>query len=99
MIIQLKGGDIKSVRMGRNMVPQENELFVPDEWGTDELLEVFFECFYKPENFTIKEDSEESFKLFEVTLAKGTSGDHCINPFDTDGSFSLIEVIEDWEEN
>jgi len=97
MIIKLKGGDLKSVRMGQGIVPRENELFVPDEWGTDEFLEVFFECFYKSENFSIKEDFEEPFKLFEVTLSKGTSGEHCINPFDSECSFTLFEVTRDKE--
>ncbi len=98
MILRFEGGTLKGIRFGRNLSPGAKEFFVPDDWGTNEIKSMFFESSYDKIVFSIKENPELSFELFDVCMTNNETGENLISFFSPDSPFSLKEVFL-WGEN
>ena len=93
MIVEIVDNKIKSIEFGEFRNPRRNELFVPDDWGTEQIMGILFGDGYDENKFSIKENSEDSFNLFEVgsdiNIGKN---ENIIDMNFPDDVFNLLEI-------
>ena len=90
MIVQVENGRIKNIKIScASDVLGEGEIFVSDDWGTDEILGFLFneEHDIKMPDFAIGKNPNNEFSLFEIISVENILG-HCIKE-DPDSEFSL----------
>ena len=94
MIVEIADNKIKSIEFGEFRNPRRNELFVPDDWGTEQIMGILFGDGYDENKFSIKENSEDSFNLFEVgtDINNIEKNENIIDANFPDDFFNLLEI-------
>lgn len=68
MILKIENGQIKNIKISFSSKSlKDGEVFVPEDWGTDEIRNIFFSDIYEPSTFCIKENPDKMFELFDVS--------------------------------
>lgn len=63
MIVKIENGNIKSVEISNRLISCNNEVFVPDDWGTEDIFSI------------VKEPKKEilnQITLFDISLSDDT---------------------------
>lgn len=93
MIVNTSNGRIKSVEVGEYRIPKKGEFFVPDDWGTKEIMGVLFGEEEYDDSFSVCEDPDVSFCLFEVfSDSKSKENKNTININCPEDVFDLLEI-------
>ena len=101
MIVKIENGQIKNIKIScSSKFLDHGEMFVPDDWGTVEIRDVFLNdepnvIDQDGSHFAIKKDPNVPFFLFEIGHDKDISNgelSNCCIGFDSDFPFSLFDV-------
>jgi hypothetical protein len=76
MIVEIDKLNIKSIIIGSNRSLFKNEVYVPDEWGTKEILDNLCCGVYNNGSFSIKEKNiDDGFTLFDIDAVQDNSNE------------------------
>lgn len=94
MIVEIDNGKIKNIDItGSFRSLKKGEIFVPNGWGTDDILSFFSNNADQNKQFFIKKNPDDQFSLFDVDADFDISNYmNVINPSFPNNEFSLIEI-------